>query len=189
MEPTLRAVQVPWYLVYAKPRAERVAEENLARQGYTTYLPRMCVQRRRSGQLATFVQPLFPRYLFVQLNAVVDNLAPIRSTVGVSGLVRFGMDPARVPEYLVSMLQSQDDADGIHRVLSPEFHEGDTVRVAQGALEGCEGIFLARTNRERVWVLLKIAGRYTQVGLPPDHLEGAEAQPDTGRSLRYRQNP
>jgi len=36
-----------WYLVYAKPNAEKLAENNLVRQGYTVYLP-MIRNRRRS---------------------------------------------------------------------------------------------------------------------------------------------
>ena len=38
-----------WYLIYTKPRRERAALENLERQGYQAYLPRVRV-RRRVGQ-------------------------------------------------------------------------------------------------------------------------------------------
>ncbi|MCI0507213.1 MAG: transcription/translation regulatory transformer protein RfaH, partial [Gammaproteobacteria bacterium] len=30
-----------WYTVHTKPRQEAIAEENLLRQGFTVYLPRM----------------------------------------------------------------------------------------------------------------------------------------------------
>ena len=39
-----------WYAVCCKPRQEAVAEENLLRQGFQTYLPRIRMRQRRRGQ-------------------------------------------------------------------------------------------------------------------------------------------
>ena len=86
-----------WYLLYSKPRQEGVAVENLKRQGYETYLPLIRTRRRRQGQYVSLVEPMFPRYLFIHLSDQTDNWGPIRSTLGVSGLVRFGDLPAQVP--------------------------------------------------------------------------------------------
>ncbi|MEE8263278.1 MAG: transcription termination/antitermination NusG family protein, partial [Gammaproteobacteria bacterium] len=38
-----------WYLIYSKPRQERLALENLRRQNYEAYLPLMQHRRRRKG--------------------------------------------------------------------------------------------------------------------------------------------
>ena len=51
------------------------------------------------------VEPVFPRYLFVRLDFGVTNLAPIRSTLGVSDLVRFGEQRALL---LMEMLGKQN---------------------------------------------------------------------------------
>ena len=50
-----------WYAVHARPRQEAVAELNLKRQGYRTYLPRILLRKRRRGKWARVVEPLFPR--------------------------------------------------------------------------------------------------------------------------------
>ncbi len=86
-----------WYLVYSKPQQERVALENLERQGFTAYLPLVRARRRRQTRVVHVIEPMFPRYLFVNLSDLTDDWGPIRSTIGVSNLVRFGNEAARAP--------------------------------------------------------------------------------------------
>jgi transcriptional antiterminator RfaH len=163
-----------WFLVYCKPRAEAQAQTNLERQGFPTYLPRVRQRRRRQGQAVIRVEPLFPRYLFVSLDTETDNWAPIRSTLGVSALVRFGGRPAVVPDALVELLRSREDASGVQELPVGEFKPGERVRIAEGPMMGYEGILLARTSRERVLLLLEIIGRPTRVNVDAGHLERAD---------------
>ncbi|MDA8364048.1 MAG: transcription/translation regulatory transformer protein RfaH [Gammaproteobacteria bacterium] len=160
-----------WYLVYSKPRQEETARENLERQGYAVYLPRAAQNRRRAGRRLTVVEPLFPRYLFIRLSMGTDNWAPIRSTIGVSALVRFGAEPARVPDALVALLRSHETGSGIHEWTQKPMRSGQGVRVAEGAFAGYQGIFLARSSRERVVVLLNILGRPVRAQLVADQVD------------------
>lgn len=161
-----------WYLVYTKPRQEEVALTNLVRQGYGAYLPRVRQARRRQGRRIEVVEPLFPRYLFIHLDAGTDNWGPIRSTVGVASLVRFGQEPARVPDALVRFLKIQEGEGGLHDWAAPgEFTTGDRVRVAEGVFEGYEGILLARSSRERVLVLLDVLGKQVRTQVSSTQLE------------------
>jgi transcriptional antiterminator RfaH len=148
-----------WYLVYTKARQEETALTNLARQGYGVYLPRVRQLRKRQGRRVTVVEPLFPRYLFICLDAETDNWGPVRSTLGVASLVRFGREPARVPDELVAFLKASEGQEGLHELAKRDYQIGERVRVAEGALQGCEGILLARTGGERVVLLLDILGR------------------------------
>lgn len=79
-----------WYTVQSKPRQEAVAAEHLLRQGYETYLPQIRLKKHRRKQWVDVTEPLFLRYLFIKVDADQQSLAPVRSTVGVAGLVRFG---------------------------------------------------------------------------------------------------
>jgi len=162
-----------WYLVYSKPRAESQARLNLSRQGFTTYLPLVRQARRYRGRRVVRVEPLFPRYLFVQLDPVADNWAPIRSTLGVSSLVRFGGEAAPVPDELVEVLRVRGDEQGIHILPPMEFTQGERVRVKEGPMMGYEGIFLARSGRERVLLLLDIVGGGSRVNVDAGHVERA----------------
>ena len=162
-----------WYLIHSKPRQESVAQENLLRQGYETYLPLTEVRKTRAGRRLTVVEPLFPRYLFIRLDQETDNWSPIRSTVGVATLVRFGPRPTPVPQDLIDTLKANENVKGYHKLPPLRLRRGEKVRIAQGSMMGYEGIFLAQTSQDRVWVLLDILERRSKVSLPVDDIEPA----------------
>ena len=91
----------PWHAVLCKPRREALAEANLRNQGFDVYLPRMLRLRRRASRWEHRIEPLFPRYLFVNEGDSPRGLAPVRSTLGVSDLVRSAGAPVRVPPGVV----------------------------------------------------------------------------------------
>lgn len=155
-----------WYLVYSKPQQEERARINLDRQGYESFLPMMRVQRRRSGRFVTRIDPMFPRYLFARLDLDNDSPAPIRSTLGVSTLVRFGQRPAVVPADLVeSLMAASGEAGIVENLVPPDVEPGTRVRVIDGLLQGYEGIVEARNGQERVRVLLDLVDRYATATL------------------------
>jgi transcriptional antiterminator RfaH len=163
-----------WYLVYSKPRQERVALSNLARQGYEVYLPLIPVRRRRHGRVMAVAEPMFPRYLFMHLSDRSDDWGPIRSTIGVSHLVRFGNRPARVPDDLVSLLREREDGAGLQALPSPSFRAGERVRIVEGVMAGYEAIFHAHSGEDRVLVLLEIADHAAKIQVDAEHVEPAE---------------
>ena len=164
-------VEKAWYLVYCKPRQEQVAKINLERQSFTAYLPLVRQLRRRRGRRIAVIEPLFPRYLFIQLSMQTDNWAPIRSTLGVSSLVRFGTQAAVVPNDLICLLQSRDDPEGVQELPAPDYRPGDRVRIAEGVTQGYAGIFLAKSGKDRVLVLLDILDKQARVDVPRDYIE------------------
>lgn len=154
-----------WYLVYCKPRQEVTARLNLERQAYRTYLPLMRQARRRNGRKVSVIAAMFPRYLFIRLNEETDNWGPIRSTLGVVSVVRFGQTPAAVPDALIEFLRKREDADGVQMLPAEQYRVGEKIRITEGGFAGYEGIFLARSGRDRVTVLLQILGRATRASV------------------------
>ena len=160
-----------WYLIHSKPQQENLARENLERQGYETYLPLALFRRRRRGRAYSEPGPMFPRYLFIHLGAGVDDWGPIRSTLGVSTLVRFGQTPARVPDDLIQVLRNKEDVDGI-QVLPPNLlNKGQKIRIAEGPFEGYEGLFEAQTGKDRVVILLNILEKLARLEIERDKIE------------------
>lgn len=159
-----------WFLIYSKPRKEHIALDNLLRQGFHAYLPLFRARRRRRGRYRSAIEPMFPRYLFIHLDDQEDNWGPIRSTIGVVHLVRFGHYPARVPGELVGELKAREP---ILRAEPEELRlkKGDPVRIAYGAMAGYEAIFDCKNARERVTLLLEIAGKMARVQLDTDQIE------------------
>ncbi len=158
-----------WYLIYTKPRQERTAEENLQRQNYQTYLPWMQRHQRRLGRYTWVKEPVFPRYLFILLDSENDNWGPIRSTRGVSTLVRFGGVPAKVPTDFIQFLQNNSQLDSEKK--APEFRPGDSVQILDGVMAGYAGIFEAKSGAKRVTLLLDVVGKATRVEVSADSID------------------
>ena len=160
-----------WYLIHAKPKQEELAKEHLERQDYSVYLPMAVVRRKRRGRSVRVVEAMFPRYLFIKLSDQTDDWGPIRSTIGVSTLVRFGQVPVRIPDTLVSSLSEREDSDGIQMLPEKDHQKGDRVRIAEGPMEGYEGLFQCKTSKERVILLLQIAEKSVNVELDTSQIE------------------
>ncbi len=79
-----------WYVIQAKPRLEGIATENLERQGFSCFYPRIRRHKRRHGKIIQLLEAYFPGYLFVGLEMALDDISPIRSAIGVSRLVKIG---------------------------------------------------------------------------------------------------
>jgi transcriptional antiterminator RfaH len=160
-----------WFAVATKPRCEAQAEEHLRRQGYECLYPRVRRVLRTATGLKTRVESLFPNYLFVKADTERQSLAPVRSTRGALGLVRFGMEPARVPPAVVArILQRMDADDGLVRLDTPALEPGARLRVTGGPLSGWEGVFLAGEGVDRVRLLLELLGSVREVVLPREQL-------------------
>jgi transcriptional antiterminator RfaH len=165
--PECASVTKAWYLVYSKPRQEQVALQNLDQQGYETYLPMGKLRRRRGKTAKIVTEPLFPRYLFIYLCSQTDDWGPIRSTIGVSGLVRFGEQAARVPDGLVEFLKEREK-DGYPTHEAKPLEAGDSVRIVEGVAQHYEGVVLARSARDRVNLLLTTSAGFTRTLQVPD---------------------
>ncbi|WGI26618.1 transcription termination/antitermination NusG family protein [Halomonas alkaliantarctica] len=66
-----------------------------------------------ASKLVWLTETLFHHYLFIELDQVVSNWRPIRSTRGALSLVAFGDQPATIPTHLVETLRQhsvQDEA-------------------------------------------------------------------------------
>jgi len=162
-----------WYLVHTKPKQEVAAEENLTRQNYCIYLPMLMSRRRRNGKTMRTIEALFPRYLFIHLDDSTDDWAPIRSTIGVSELVRFGMVPAKVSEDLVDAIKKRENDEGIHELQPGDFEAGQQVRIAEGPFEGYDAVFKAKSGQERAVILLKIAENMVKIQIDINKIESS----------------
>ena len=158
-----------WFAVYCKPRQERTALEHLQRQGFNCLLPMAenPYQRRRSARRSP-AEPLFPRYLFLKARPDVQNLAAVRSTRGVVGLVRSGFELVQVPDEVIRALQARMQPDtGLIRLQPAPLGPGDRVLVFDGPLAGVEGILQAHSSAQRAVLLMKLLGRETTVQVDP----------------------
>lgn len=161
-------VMLRWYLIHTKPSSETAAECNLVRQGYDVYLPRAVQTIRHCGRWRDRIVALFPRYLFLRLNEGIQALNPVRSTIGVAGIVRFGIHYTLVPDRVISDLRTRaDPVSGLHRLsCRSNLKHGTGVQITSGPFEGLEAIFERPAGVDRVVVLLKLLGQRASVCVP-----------------------
>ncbi|MCR2745189.1 transcription termination/antitermination protein NusG [Limnobacter parvus] len=164
-----------WYVMYTKPRQEAVALDHLQRQNYTVFYPQARVQKRKAGQGSVqVVEPLFPRYMFVNLEVGVDDFSKLRSTKGCMDLVKFGGKPAIVPGDLIDLIQNQTDDENILNLAAlNDLEVGGVVRVAEGPFEGLMGTIAKKKSEERVIVLLHVLGAERSVELSRNQVDKA----------------
>lgn len=129
-----------WHVIHTKVREEFRALENLQAQGFEVFLPTCQVQKKLQGKVKLVTEPLFSRYLFIRLSDVSSNWFPIRSTRGVSQLLRFGnlADPVEIPETIVECLKQRcTKEEPLHEL----FKHGEMVEITQGPFKGFIGFF------------------------------------------------
>lgn len=166
-------IQRHWYLLTSKPHKDVLAEEQLLRQGYEIYRPLAQRLRKRGGKMQAITESLFPRYIFIHLDTINDNWRPIRSTISVQGFVRFGLEPARVPEELISQIRDQESDLGAKAIDLDRFHQGDVVTLKDGPYQGLRGVFLSYNGEQRAMILLEILNCKAPLEVPTVKLMAA----------------
>jgi transcriptional antiterminator RfaH len=166
--------QSRWYVAQTQPHAESKAVIHLGRQGFTTYLPRYLKRRRHARRVEIVSAPLFPRYLFVEIDVAIQRWRSIYSTVGVSKLVCTGDTPTPVSDQVISLLKSREDAAGfIELERRPQFRVGEEVRVLDGVFSECLGLYDGMSDRNRIAVLLDLLGRKVRVVVDAESVTAA----------------
>ncbi len=154
----------PWHVVHTKPRAEARALENLERQGFEVFLPMITLQKVRRAKLASITEPMFSRYLFLRTTAAMEDLSVVRSTLGVSQLVRFGTVPAKVPHVWVEAMRVQPAVqETLHK-------PGDKVLLADGMLKGLEAVYMHTDGEMRAMVLIDLLSKPHLISYEVAHL-------------------
>tara|TARA_Y100000817_G_scaffold287507_1_gene256125 strand:- start:127 stop:675 length:549 start_codon:yes stop_codon:yes gene_type:complete len=146
-----------WYLIYTRYKQEKTAKINLENQGFQAYLPRIGIIDRTQN-LISKVEVMFPRYIFARFNIKHDDWSKIRSTKGVSHIVRFGNELATIDDEIITFFQkNSDETDIFHQQLKiSSYSHGEKIIIKDGLLKGKEAIFLSDDGKKRARILLEI---------------------------------
>ena len=151
-----------WACAQVEPRRERLASHCLALAGYEIYQPLLREQRRSHGRKIIVTPPLFPGYLFLW---VVRGWWDARWAAGVRRLVMDGVQPARVPDAVISEIRSRERGGFVELPKLRGLRPGMRVRVTSGLLRDQIGLLAVLRPHERVLVLLHLLGGEQRVEL------------------------
>jgi transcriptional antiterminator RfaH len=162
-----------WLVAYTKPRLELVAQQNLESQNFETYLPLYKKFKNTETGPVTKFEPMFPRYILFRLSKPEQSIEAVRSTKGVSHLVRFGFEPGVVSANMVATLKEFETSQNQATLQEmSNFKAGQRVRLKHVALGNMEGL-VQSASAKRVAVLLEILGRPAVVQLGHHQVEAA----------------
>ena len=153
-----------------KPNSHRLAERNLHRQGFESFLPLHEVTKHKYNRYVSDLRPLFPGYMFVALDPENGPWRQINCTIGVSKLVSFGGQPSSVPLDLISGLMARCSSVG--KLLPPnQLNKGDALQLLTGPFAN----YIAKVETidadQRVWVLMELMGRVTPISVEINQLK------------------
>ena len=159
-----------WYLIQFKKNSHRIAERNLNKQGFETFLPLQDFTSRRRFKFISSIKPLFPGYMFVSIKSDGAPWYKINSTLGVSRLICQDGLPKRVPTEVVSGLISRCDSFG--KLLPPVvLRSGDSVKIQSGALANFIAKVESIDSDRRIWVLMNLMGQTSRVQVPSEQIK------------------
>lgn len=158
-----------WYLVHTKSGRELLADENLRRQGYQTYLPLERRTIRHARRTLEGVRAYFPGYLFVALDLTCRVWSPINSTFGVLRLVGGPEGPSRAPAGLVEGLRAASNSRGVLN-LATDWAPGAKIQVISGPFANQLGVVEGMCGADRVRILFSIMNSEVRVLTPADTL-------------------
>lgn len=154
-----------WYLVRTKAGGERTAQQQLQPVVRLTLLPLGKTQVRQKGRTFERIGPIFPCYLFAYF-CLERAARQIRYTPGVRDIVRFGQQPAVVPDWVISELTARC-AQGPIELTKPGFSQGAPVMVVCGPFREFRAVFDGYlSGTERVAVLLSVMNAERRVAMP-----------------------
>ena len=167
--------ELRWYLVQCKPNAAQIAVRNLENQSFGTFLPLQEITQRKGNIFQRQIRPLFPGYLFVQIDPDQGPWRQVNSTRGVARLVRLGAEPSVLPNEIVEALMARCDKQSVLRqtieTQSGQLHTGNQARVTQGPFSGFIATISDIEPNNRINILIEIMGQTTNVAIDAGALQ------------------
>jgi transcription antitermination factor NusG len=161
----------PWYVMRTKPWREKIVCSNLERLDALVYCPMAPAYTDRGQQKS--VQPLFPGYVFFQIDLEAVGVSRLNYVPGSVGMLELADSIATVPGEFINLLRKR--VRSLHESGGIEFSKlihGDKVRVVDGCLDGYEAIFDSRIrDTDRVRILIEIVGQCRPVELSITQIE------------------
>lgn len=154
-----------WYALQVKSRYEHIAHTHLCARGFVALLPQYKSRRRWSDRYQEITLPLFPGYVFCQIDIL--NRRPVITTPGVVSIVGAGSVPIPIEELEIAAVQAVVNS-GIASEPWRYLQVGQSVRVTDGPLCGLEGILVDLGRHSHLVLSIELLQRSIAVQVPRD---------------------
>ena len=157
-----------WYAVFTLPQNEKSAMRQLALRQVEAFLPTYeSVKVWKNRQRVRIVMPLFPTYLFVNIER--HQRVKVLQSPGVIHIVGNKREDTPIADSEIELLRS-----GVQgRKVEPyrELAVGKMVRIKRGSMEGVEGVLVRKGNGLRFVLNLKLINQCAAIEVGAEDLE------------------
>ncbi|HOW65945.1 MAG TPA: transcription termination/antitermination NusG family protein [Candidatus Paceibacterota bacterium] len=155
-----------WFVAHTRPRCEKKLVQYCERENVSTTLPCYRSVRKYRGKKVVFLKPLFPGYVFLQIESVLRQ--KVYQSDYVANLLEV-TDQALFQQQLDDILSALETDIEIR--LEPEIREGCRVRIKSGPLRGMEGWVQHRSGMMQVLLRLDFIAQAAAVKVEASDLE------------------
>ena len=155
-----------WFVAHTRPRREKKLAEYCLQQGISATLPCYESAHKYRGKTVVFRKPLFPGYVFLELEPEKKNA--VRQNEHVANLLNV-FDQETLRRHLSDIVLALESDLEVR--LAPSIGEGMRVRIKSGPLRGVEGWVEHRYGRATVLLRMDFISQAAAVRLDADLLE------------------
>ena len=146
-----------WLIAQIKPNSYNTAIQNLERQGFGTFLPKMEITQRQKEKFIVKSVYVFPGYMFVCFDPRILTWTKINSTYGVSKILAFNNKPSEISSDLILALKARYEINS-NPIQKENLKKGDAIKIHLGPFAELIAKVESVDKNNRIWVLLESMG-------------------------------
>ena len=146
-----------WFIAQIKPNSYNSAIQNLERQGFETFLPKMEITQRQENKFLVKNVYVFPGYMFVYFDPHIIAWTKINSTYGVSKILTFSNKPAEISSDLILELKNKYEINS-KLTQKEKLQKGNSIKFYTGPFTDLIAKVESVEEKNRIWVLLEVMG-------------------------------
>lgn len=161
-----------WHLLSIKPNCDKIAEDNLTRQGFSVFFPKHLVTVRKGNRFLDQLQPLFPGYLFAEASKHSCDVRVLNNTRGVNKIVSLAGNYYPLETALIESLRSHCDRNEIFSC-EANLKVGDQVKIESGPFTSLIAKIIREQSHSRVELLLEFLGARVRTTISTSNISHA----------------
>lgn len=131
-------VEVMWYVLYTKPKAEKKVAGSLENLDVQVYCPLISVVRQWSDRKKKVKIPLFTSYVFVNLKERERH--KVFEVPGVVKYLYWLGRPAVVRDMEIEVIKSWLNGDEVEQIAVEHLSPGDRIRIESGSFKDQDAV-------------------------------------------------
>jgi transcriptional antiterminator RfaH len=159
-----QSIDKKWFIAQIKPNSYNSAIQNLKRQGFETFLPKMEITKRKKNKFLVESVYVFPGYIFIFFDPHIITWSKVNSTYGVSKILAFNKRPSEISPDLILALKKRYEINS-NPSQEEKLQKGDTVKFHFGPFADLIAKVESVDENNRIWVLLEGMGGYRRLKL------------------------